>query len=107
MKMLDYFSFGLPVIATWTGARGIDGVDSVDFIACHEEEFLGNIRSLLEDRERCVKMGKNARLIAEKSYDWRNISNKLGGILEGLYDRGKGPLLFSKKDSLICTKGIL
>lgn len=107
MKMLDYFSFGLPVIATWTGARGIDGVDSVDFIACHEGEFLDNIRFLLRDTERRVKMGKNARLIAEKSYDWSNISNKLGDILENLYDRGKRPLSYSRNDSLRCTKGIL
>lgn len=84
MKMLDYFSFGLPVVATWVGARGIDGVDSRDFIACNKEEFVTKIRHLLNNKELCRQIGNNARQLAEEIYDWKKISARFSNILQVL-----------------------
>ncbi len=84
MKMLDYFSFGLPVVTTWVGARGINGVDSKDFIACKENEFVDKIKLLLNNGDLRKNLGKNARKLAEENYDWKKISGKLSCLFSGL-----------------------
>lgn len=84
MKMLDYFSFGLPVVSTRVGARGIDGMDSRDFIACEADEFVDKIKYLLNNARLREDMGRNARKLAEKNYDWKKISPKLGYVLNGM-----------------------
>jgi len=81
MKMLDYFSFGLPVVTTWIGARGIGGVDSKDFIACKKDEFVDRVKYILNNAELRNNMGMNARKLAEERYDWKKISDRLGGVL--------------------------
>lgn len=88
MKMLDYFSFGLPVITTWVGARGIDGVDSRDFIVCKENEFVEKIKLLLKNAGLRKNLGRNARELAEKIYDWKKISEKLSRILSDIIECG-------------------
>jgi glycosyltransferase involved in cell wall biosynthesis len=82
MKVLDYFSYSLPVVTTWVGARGLEGVDSRDFIACDKDEFIDKIKLLLEDKDMRVRMGKNARQLAENVYDWKKISLRYGAIIK-------------------------
>ena len=86
IKMLDYFSFGLPVIATPVGARGIEGIDSRDFVVCDKEGFIDMIRQLLGNESLRCQMGKNSRRLAEELYDWRKISAKFSCIIEGLVE---------------------
>lgn len=88
IKMLDYFSFGLPVIATWTGIRGISGVNFKDFIACGEDEFTDKIKFLLDNADLRKSIGKNARKLAEEIYDCRKISLELRRILSNAIKSG-------------------
>ena len=89
MKMLDYFSFGLPVVTTWVGARGIDGVNSKDFIVCKESEFVDKIKLLLNNDDLRKDLGKNARKLAEEIYDWKKISGELSCMLSGMIKTGE------------------
>lgn len=89
MKMLDYFSFGLPVIATWAGARGIGGVNLRDFIACGRDEFADKIKFLLDNDNLRENMGKSARKLAEAIYDWKKISGELSRILRDAVRSGE------------------
>ena len=86
---MDYFSFGLPVVTTWVGARGIDGVDSKDFIACDEKDFLNKIEYLLNSPGQRETMGSNARRLAEDIYDWKKISSRLACILNDILKFGE------------------
>ncbi|TAN60378.1 glycosyltransferase [bacterium] len=88
MKVLDYFSFGLPVIATWMGIRGIDGVNFKDFIACREDEFADKIKLLLDNADLRKSMGRNARKLAGEIYDWEKISMELKCILSNAIKSG-------------------
>ena len=83
LKIFDYMSAGLPIVATKKGIEGIDAenyehaiiVDDID------EEFIAGIRYLIEHKEERKRIGDNARALAEAKYDWRII----GGKLEDLY----------------------
>lgn len=96
MKVLDYFSYGLPVVTTWVGARGIEGVDSRDFIACDKDDFVNKVKLLLENKELCVKMGENARRLAENIYDWKNISLEYSAIIRSAIN-GKEETMIKRK----------
>ncbi|MDD5097382.1 MAG: glycosyltransferase family 4 protein [Candidatus Omnitrophica bacterium] len=84
IKMLDYFSSGLPVVATWVGARGINDEDSRYFIACRSDEFVGKAKLLLNNNDLRRDLGKNARKLAEEVYDWKKISKKLSYRLSNM-----------------------
>lgn len=101
MKMLDYFSFSLPVVTTWVGARGIDGVDSKDFIACKETEFADKIRRLLNDKNLRINIGMDARKLAEALYDWKKISGRLSVMLNDMVKFGE---IISLKKPGACLK---
>jgi glycosyltransferase involved in cell wall biosynthesis len=88
MKMLDYFSFGLPVVATKVGARGIKGIDGRDFIVTNIESFAMHIEDLILDEAFYERLSKNARKLAEEFYDWRKIGMKLERILQELINFG-------------------
>jgi glycosyltransferase involved in cell wall biosynthesis len=89
MKMLDYFSFGLPVVATWTGARGFVDLEPKYFIACQPDEFVDEIKMLLNNAELRKNLGMQARRLAEENYDWKKKSEELSCLLRGLIKFGK------------------
>jgi len=82
VKMLDYFAFGLPVVTTKVGARGIDGVDSEDFIVCEKDKFADKIKYLLDNQSLRNEIGMNARKLAEEKYNWKNLSSRVEAILD-------------------------
>jgi glycosyltransferase involved in cell wall biosynthesis len=87
MKMLDYFSAGLPVISTRFGLRGIEGEDFRDYLVSSPEDFAEKLRLLMRDPVLRDRLGKNARSLAEEKYDWEKISAGLADLLRGIKDR--------------------
>ncbi|MBL7147683.1 MAG: glycosyltransferase family 4 protein [Nanoarchaeota archaeon] len=82
IKLLDYFSNGLPVITTKFGARGIEAEHGKDFIVSRPEDFTNNIKMLFNNKKLREKLKKNGRKIAKKTYDWKIISKNLEEILK-------------------------
>ena len=84
LKVLDYLSVGLPVVTTKKGIEGIDAknnehviiVDSVD------DEFIDKINYFIENEDEMLRIGKNARKLAENKYDWNKIGYELNNLLE-------------------------
>ena len=83
LKVLEYFSAGLPVISTSVGVEGLDVRNSVDVIIEDDvNNFASKIIELLEDKDKRAKIGNSARLLALEKYDWFTITGKLDTILE-------------------------
>ncbi len=81
LKMFDYMAAGLPIITTEFGTRGIDNKD-IFLIAesVHEMAERINCFCLQEEQERV----KQARIFAEKNFDWNVIADTFIKKLEEL-----------------------
>lgn len=77
IKMLDYMSYGLPVVTTACGARGIETFGARPMFICPPEGFIDNIKMLMDDNLVYERMSEDARGLAAEHYDWKKISGKL------------------------------
>ncbi len=88
IKMLDYMSYGLPIVTTECGARGIETDDKEPMIISSADNFAENLRILSNDSQLCERLSEAGRSLAAKHYDWKIISHKLQEIILDLYTRG-------------------
>lgn len=78
LKILEYFSCGLPVVSTSIGAEGLDVKDGVNiFIEDNLESFALRIIELLENKNLSTAVGRAARVLVTSTYDWVQITRKL------------------------------
>lgn len=81
LKILEYFSCGLPVVSTSIGAEGLEVADKVNiFIADDMDKFALSIIDLLMNNDLCARLGKAARDLAVTKYDWRIITKQLDSV---------------------------
>lgn len=82
LKVLEYFSAGLPVISTTVGVEGLDVRNGVDVIIEDDvNNFASKIIDLLGDDDKRAKMRNSARLLASEKYGWLTITKKLDTVL--------------------------
>ena len=75
LKMLEYFAFGIPVISTPIGARGLSIENGRHAIICESEEIEQRLNKFMDCTELVRnRMAMNAREYAEKNFDWRIIA---------------------------------
>ncbi|MBN1932753.1 MAG: glycosyltransferase family 4 protein [Desulfobacterales bacterium] len=74
LKLVEYLAYGLVVISTSFGARGIEYKD--ELFTCEIENFKEEFGHMINKLEDLDDMRKKARLLSEK-YDWEKISLKL------------------------------
>lgn len=78
LKILEYFSCGLPVVSTSIGAEGLDVVDRVNIIIEDDmDKFAMSIIGLLKNSDLCTRLRKAARDLVVTKYDWRIVTQKL------------------------------
>ena len=84
LKILEAMALERPVISTTLGAEGLDINPGSDIlIADDAQQFVNQIRSLLESPQKAEAIGNAGRRLVIGKYDWRVC---LGG-LERLYGR--------------------
>ncbi|HSD72070.1 MAG TPA: glycosyltransferase, partial [Thermoanaerobaculia bacterium] len=81
IKMLDFFSAGLPVVTTPVGARGLAVGGGTTYVVADPADFPAAVRGLLASPEVAARMSRAARLLAESRYDWRQIGAFAGRIV--------------------------
>jgi len=81
IKMLDYMSYGLPIVTTECGARGINTFGKQPMIVSSVEEFSENIKKLSTDAVLYQRMSKDGRNLVAEHYDWKSISKNLQDIV--------------------------
>jgi glycosyltransferase involved in cell wall biosynthesis len=90
LKILEYFSCGLPVVSTSIGAEGLDVENGVNILIEDNIDKLAiKITDLLMNKELRAKLGTAARELAIKKYDWRIIGKQLDAVYS-LISRNEG-----------------
>ena len=74
VKIVDAWSWGLPVVSTAIGAEGITFDDGQNIlIADTPEEFADAVVSVLHNRELANQLSINGRRSVETNYNWRKV----------------------------------
>ncbi len=77
LKILEYMALGKPVISTSKGAEGIEVTNNLDIVLENNlETFSEHIVSLLQDKDRCERLGTNARRLVEENYTWDRVCER-------------------------------
>jgi glycosyltransferase involved in cell wall biosynthesis len=85
LKLFEAFAAGLPVVSTRLGAEGIDCVDGEHLLlADTPEDQAAAILRVLDDDELTRGLGRAARALAIKRYDWHEIGRGLVDVYEEL-----------------------
>jgi glycosyltransferase involved in cell wall biosynthesis len=86
VKMFEYFAFGIPVISTVYGARGIDITDGVDCIITEKDSYVRDIKLFCnKTMQEKNDISKNALKLMRSKYDWRNLSREIARIIQLKY----------------------
>lgn len=82
MKILEYFSAGIPVVATGKALEGIDAEGGKHFIKSGTEEFPGEILELSKDKKRQEELADKAKKFVGK-FSWKNIAKMYEDVYRG------------------------
>jgi glycosyltransferase involved in cell wall biosynthesis len=89
IKMLDYFSAGLPVITTERGARGLPLEGEAQCLVRPVDGFTAAIEEVVgEGAARAALRAEAARRLVEDEFDWDAIVRRVKPRLVALADRG-------------------
>lgn len=81
IKMLDYMAYGLPIVTTECGARGIETYNKQPFIISSPEKFIDNIKMIALDEQLHKQMSDDGKGLISQYYSWDLISKKLQRII--------------------------
>ncbi len=85
LKILEYFSCGLPVVSTTVGVEGLEVKNGVNvLVEDNMNEFATKVTKLLKDRGLSMRLGKAARELVVNNYDWNKIGRQLNIIYQNL-----------------------
>jgi glycosyltransferase involved in cell wall biosynthesis len=89
IKMLDYMSWGLPIVTTKCGARGIETSTWQPMIVSGVDKFAWEIKRLAADYALRKRMSEDSRSLVAECYDWKKISAKLQESIMERFSRRK------------------
>jgi len=81
IKMLDYMSFGLPIVTTECGARGIVSAGKLPVVICPLGAFIENIKMIAADNLLYKQLSQGSKSLAADCFDWIKISGKLQDVI--------------------------
>ena len=84
LKILEAFAAGLPVVSTAVGAEGIDAKPGEEIIIAERPDMAAAICDLVADPARGQRLAEQARRLAQQTYDWPMIGEKVVGVIRGL-----------------------
>ncbi len=78
MKILEAFSFGLPVVSTTVGAHGLMYTHGHDILITDDAEKMAEyVSKLFDDTQYAETMAQSGYALASGEYGWDNIGEKL------------------------------
>jgi glycosyltransferase involved in cell wall biosynthesis len=85
LKILDAWAMGKAVVSTSIGCEGLDARDGWNIIVRDDpESFAAAVHQVISDTALRVKLGRNARLMAETTYSWRVIGDGMYADYEAI-----------------------
>ena len=79
VKILNYAAVGLPIISTSIGANGYENLSGL-IISEMPNDFVKNIKRLLNDKEKLLELGTLNRMEVIKHFSWSRIAKELAKI---------------------------
>ncbi|MBE2224039.1 MAG: glycosyltransferase [Anaerolineae bacterium] len=74
VKIIDAWSWGLPIVSTSIGAEGVQYRDGENLlIGDSAHDFATAVLKLMQDRNLADSIAGKGRLTAETTYEWRNV----------------------------------
>lgn len=90
VKILDAWSWGLPVVSTTVGAEGITTRHGENIlIADTAQDFARAVVRVLQDSELGRQLGHNGRTTIEEAYDWRVIYSAWDNVYAELMQKSE------------------
>lgn len=87
-KVLEAMAIGLPVVTTPIGIEGIEAKDGQQvLLAKSAADLAKKTVEILKHQQESSKIAKRAKLLVEKEYNWKKISNQLDRIYQELGQR--------------------
>ena len=82
LKVLEAMAMGVPVVATSTGAQGLDVEDGIHlFIEDEPRSFAERVLMLLRNEPERERIAQNARALVERKYSWESLFKDLDSRL--------------------------
>ena len=84
-KILEAMASSLPVVTTGMGAEGLPVKHREHILIANEQYTLTEQTiKLLSDKKLRDRISENARLLVQKEFDWRKISEKLDKLYKSV-----------------------
>jgi glycosyltransferase involved in cell wall biosynthesis len=97
VKILDAWSWGLPIVSTTIGTEGIDSTPEQDIlIADTPETFARAVINLFRDRSLAERLGHNGRRAVSEKYNWQVVYSAWDDVYGSLDD---GPPIKARPDA--------
>ena len=84
VKVLEYFAYGLPVLSTSFGMRGIQAEAGREYLEASLEGFAQPLKQAASDRASLAPIGEAGKALALRSYTWEAIARPVAERLEAL-----------------------
>jgi len=77
-KIIEAMAVGLPVVATSVAASGLGAEPGKDILVADDAAGIaGHILALLEDQALRMRLSRNARLLVEARFSWKELAQKM------------------------------
>ncbi len=77
LKTLEYLSFGIPLVSTDVGMRGLDFQDGEHFIRADRKDFADKVQKLIADKGLRERISQAGRRQVTQNYSWEGIANSV------------------------------
>ena len=85
VKILDAFTWGIPVVSTTVGVEGLDARDSEHLLVADDPASFGAaVLRCLKDPDFAADMARRARELVESTYAWPVVNQALDAVIDDI-----------------------
>lgn len=88
LKIMESMGMGKAIVSTSIGAEGIEYTDGENIIIADDEELFANkVIELMNNRQKAIEIGQNARKLVEENYSWKILADRLDSVYRAVVCR--------------------
>lgn len=86
VKVLEYFAYGLPVLSTSFGMRGIQAEVNKEYLEASLQQFVQVLQQKFNKQEFLESIARAGQMLALRKYTWKAIASPIAERIELLVD---------------------